>query len=90
MHGSLRRGSYVRKTGSVQRIPDESFNGRFRDECLNQEWFRNRREAAVIIESWRQHYNAVRPHSSLDYLTPNEYVKKIQSTSTQARAAVLN
>jgi putative transposase len=49
---------------------NESFNGRFRDECLNQEWFRNRREAAVVIEEWRKHYNAVRPHSSLDYLTP--------------------
>lgn len=52
---------------------DESFNGKFRDECLNQEWFTNRRTAAVIIESWRQHYNAVRPHSSLDYRTPLEY-----------------
>jgi transposase InsO family protein len=39
---------------------DESFNGRFRDECLNQEWFRNRREARAVIENWRQHYNEVR------------------------------
>lgn len=52
---------------------DESFNGRFRDECLNLEWFRSRREAKVIIETWRQHYNAVRPHSSLDYRTPLEF-----------------
>ena len=52
---------------------DESFNGKFRDECLNVEWFRNRHEATVLIEQWRQHYNAVRPHSSLDYLTPHEY-----------------
>jgi putative transposase len=69
---------------------NESFNGRFRDECLNQEWFRNRREAAVVIEEWRQHYNAVRPHSSLDYLTPNEYVKKIATQSTQPGGASLN
>jgi putative transposase len=82
--------AYIAPGKPWQNGTDESFNGRFRDECLNQEWFRNRREAAVIIESWRQHYNAVRPHSSLDYLTPKEYVKKIQSTSTQARAAVLN
>ena len=52
---------------------DESFNGRFRDECLNLEWFRSRREATVVIETWRQHYNAVRPHSSLDYRTPIEF-----------------
>lgn len=51
----------------------ESFNGRFRDECLSVEWFRSRREAQVIIEAWRKHYNAVRPHSSLDYLTPYEF-----------------
>ena len=51
---------------------NESFNGKFRDECLSVEWFRNRREAQVIIELWRQHYNAVRSHLSLDYLTPHE------------------
>jgi putative transposase len=46
---------------------DGSFNGKFRDECLNMEWFRNRVEARVLIEIWRWHYNAVRPHSSLQY-----------------------
>jgi len=52
----------------------ESFNGKFRDECLSLEWFRSRAEAKVIIEAWRRHYNHVRPHSSLGYLTPNEFV----------------
>jgi putative transposase len=52
---------------------DESFNGRFRDECLSLEWFRSRREAKIIIETWRRHYNAVRPHSSLEYRTPLEF-----------------
>jgi putative transposase len=52
---------------------DESFNGRFRDECLSLEWFRSRREAKVIIATWRRHYNAVRPHSSLEYRTPLEF-----------------
>ena len=52
---------------------NESFNGKFRDECLSVEWFRSRREAQVIIEAWRKHYNAVRPHSSLGYLTPHEF-----------------
>ena len=52
---------------------NESFNGKFRDECLSMEWFRNRMEAKVVIEDWRVHYNTVRPHSSLDYKTPNEF-----------------
>lgn len=52
---------------------NESFNGKFRDECLSVEWFRTRREAQVIIEAWRRHFNAVRPHSSLAYLTPQEF-----------------
>jgi putative transposase len=52
---------------------NESFNGKFRDECLSMEWFRNRLEAKVVIEDWRTHYNDVRPHSSLDYKTPSEF-----------------
>ncbi len=52
---------------------NESFNGKFRDECLSMEWFRNRLEARVVIEDWRQHYNGIRPHSSLNYMTPNEF-----------------
>jgi putative transposase len=54
----------------------ESFNGKFRDECLSLEWFRSRAEAKVIIETWRRHYNEVRPHSSLGYLTPNEFAAR--------------
>jgi putative transposase len=46
---------------------NESFNGKLRDECLSLEWSRSRAEAKVVIESWRRHYNAVRPHSSLNY-----------------------
>ena len=60
---------------------DESFNGKFRDECLSLEWFRNRTEAKVIIEGWRLHYNAVRPHSSLAYMTPAEFKSKNLSTN---------
>ena len=54
----------------------ESFNGKFRDECLSLEWFRSRAEAKVLIEEWRRHFNEVRPHSSLGYLTPNEFVAR--------------
>jgi putative transposase len=51
----------------------ESFNGKFRDECLSMEWFQNRPEARVVIEQWRRHYNHERPHSRHDYLTPVEF-----------------
>ena len=51
----------------------ESLNGKIRDECLNEHWFDNLREAKEIIESWRQDYNNVRPHSSLNYETPAAY-----------------
>jgi putative transposase len=57
---------------------NESFNGKFRDECLNVEWFRNRREAKIIIENWRRHFNNVRPHSSLNYLTPAQFKQRHQ------------
>lgn len=63
---------------------NESFNGEFRDECLRMEWFRSSAEAKVIIETWRRHYNHVRPHSSLGNLTPAEFARpNKQRTSTQ-------
>src|SRR6478752_6369152 len=61
----------------------ESVNGKFRDECLSLEWFRTRAEAKVIIESWRRHYNEVRPHSSLGYLTPNEFVARLPKAASR-------
>jgi len=48
----------------------ESFHGKLRDECLNREWFRDAREAKIVIEKWRQFYNHQRPHSALGYRTP--------------------
>lgn len=58
----------------------ENFNGKFRDECLNLEWFRSRSEAKVVIEAGRRHYHEVRPHSSLGYLKPAEFVASRRST----------
>lgn len=54
----------------------ESFNGRFRDECLNEQWFLNLTEAKRIIEEWRLDYNENRPHSALGMLTPLQFTKK--------------
>jgi len=51
----------------------ESFNGKFRDECLNCELFENGRQAQIIAENWRVEYNTYRPHSSLGYMTPEEF-----------------
>lgn len=54
----------------------ESFNGTFRDECLNMHWFSSLDDARQKIEAWRKEYNEENPHSSLGYLTPKEFAKK--------------
>jgi putative transposase len=67
----------------------ESLNDKIRNECLNENWFDNLREAQKIIEDWRHDYNHVRPHSSLNYETPAEFAskkggQKIKQNSSQA------
>ena len=54
----------------------ESFNRRFRQECLKQEWFTTLKEAHQIIEEWRISYNTKRPHSSLGYVPPEVWAKR--------------
>jgi len=54
----------------------ESFNGSFRDECLNVNWFMSLEDARDKIERWRMDYNEFRPHSALTYLTPAEFARK--------------
>ncbi len=61
-----------------------SFNGKFRDECLSMEWFRNRIDAKIVIEGWRGHYNEVRPHSSLGQLTPIEFKWTLSQPTPEA------
>jgi putative transposase len=53
----------------------ESFNGKFRDECLNENWFLDLEDARRKIAEWKRDYNHVRPHSALGYLTPMEFLK---------------
>jgi putative transposase len=69
---------------------DESFNGKFRDECLSMEYFRSRAEAIATIETWRKHYNDVRPHSSLDYRTPTEFKRDCRNSGRETREATSN
>jgi integrase-like protein len=61
----------------VQNAFIESFNGKFRDGCLNQNWFVSPEDARRIIEAWRVDYNTMRPHSSLGYRTPAEFAAEI-------------
>jgi putative transposase len=55
----------------------ESFNGTFRSECLDTNWFSNLEDAKRIIEAWRREYNVSRPHRALDYRTPEEFASQI-------------
>ena len=65
---------------------NESFNGKFRDECLSLEWFRNRIDAKIVIEQFRRQYNEVRPHSSLGNLTPAEFKQQLSTTADPGAA----
>ena len=64
----------------------ESFNGRLRDECLNERLFTSYRHARDSIEEWRIDYNVNRPHTSLDGLTPNEFANRSKSDHNVNRA----
>nr|WP_269766405.1 IS3 family transposase [Burkholderia ubonensis] len=59
----------------------ESFNGKFRDECLNEHWFTTLAHARAPIAAWRQDYNEQRPHSALNYLAPAEFAAKHRATA---------
>ena len=62
----------------------ESFNGKFRDECLNVNYFCDLADARQKIEIWRMLYNCERPHQSLDYLTPAEFVTRWENNQSEA------
>ena len=61
----------------VQNAFSESFNGRFRDECLNESWFVSLRDSRETIEGWRRDYNDVRPHSGLADATPTAFAESL-------------
>lgn len=78
---------FIRPGKPVENAYIESFNGRLRDECLNEHWFINLGQARKLIEDWRVDYNQVRPHSSLGYLTPDEFARK--GVDTEAGCSVV-
>lgn len=64
---------FIQPGKPIQNAFAESFNGRFRDECLNTNWFSTLADARRLIGAWRSHYNDSRPHSSLGNRTPTEF-----------------
>ena len=64
---------FIRPGKPIENAYVESFNCKFRDECLNEHWFVSLADAKVVIEAWRIDYNTVRPHSSLAGRTPMQF-----------------
>ena len=80
-----RRGvalQFIEPGKPVQNAYVESFNGRFRDECLNESWFVSLADAQHTIEAWRVDYNVTRPHSGLDSRTPHEFAMTLRGTAS--------
>ena len=90
---AYRRGvklDFIRPGKPMENAYVESFNGKFRDECLKENWFSTLQEAWQIIEAWRVDYNQVRPHSSLGDLAPEEFAAKKQAAVTTKTTQGLN
>ena len=74
---------FIQPGKPVQNACIESFNGRFRDECLNESWFVSLADARATIEAWRIDYNSVRPHSGLADATPDEFARDLKQLQLQ-------
>ncbi len=69
---------FIQPGKPVQNAFIESFNGEFRDECLNEHWFLTLQEAQLVIEAWRREYNEDRTHSTIGDVTPQEFINNYQ------------
>lgn len=69
---------YIQPGKPMQNGYIESFNGKLRDECLNENWFLNVKDARKIVEEWRLDYNGCRPHTSLKGLSPDQFLRNFQ------------
>ncbi len=74
--------SFIQPGKPVQNAFIESFNGKFRDECLNEQLFYDLNDARIKIEAWRTDYNEYRPHRSLNQQTPLEFAKRYENLLT--------
>lgn len=77
---------FIRPGKPVENAFIESFNGRFRDECLNQHWFLSLAEARRIIEAWRVQYNTARGHRALNHLTPAQFASRLGTPPQEAKS----
>jgi len=85
--------TFIRSGKPVENAYIESFNGRLRDECLNENWFLSLEHARRVVEEWRIDYNTARPHSSLGNLTPDEFIRQKSenfSTGMPVEAGLIN
>ena len=78
---------YIDPGKPMQNGAVESFNGKVRDEFLNQHWFMSLREVKELAESWREDYNEQRPHSALDGLSPKEFKRAYEKRTIKTRVA---
>ena len=74
---------YIQPGKPQQNAYIESFNGKFRDECLNEHWFMSMRHARQLIEEWRQDYNTQRPHSAIGYQTPDQFADSFLTANSK-------
>ena len=77
---------FIQPGKPIQNSHIESFNGKFRDECLNQHWFLSLRDAQFHIERWRRSYNTDRPHEALHPMTPIEFARTFLSPTARLSA----
>jgi putative transposase len=69
---------FIQPGKPIQNCFVESFNGKFRDECLNEHWFLDISHARQITEVWRADYNEVRPHSALGNVPPRDFAERAE------------
>jgi putative transposase len=77
---------FIQPEKPVQNACIESFNGKFRDECLNEHWFITLQEAPLVIEAWRREYNEERTHSAIGDVTPQEFILNYQTGAQLTQA----
>lgn len=81
---------FIRPGRPIENCFIESFNGRFRDECLNLHWFKDLEDARQIIEEWRHDYNHFRPHSSLGGKSPSEFADQSGLRPTPSTSVLID